>query len=143
MFTVAGLNQFADLMHEIVAALETMDVPVEQLGKEYGSSQFEFSTRYSDSLGAADRYLIGKEVTRALALQHGQIASHMPKPFAEHAGNGLHIHLAALGCGFRRKFADGHGAGRSPERDRTPFRRRLDGTRARNLWRRRAHGQLL
>ena len=59
-----------------------------------GSSQFEFSTRYSDSLGTADRYLISKEVTRALALQHGQIASHMPKPFAEHAGNGLHIHLA-------------------------------------------------
>lgn len=94
MFTVAGLNQFAGLMHEIVAALETMDVPVEQLGKEYGSSQFEFSMLYGDPLGAADRYLISKEVTRALALQHGQIASHMPKPFAEHAGNGLHVHLA-------------------------------------------------
>ena len=94
MFTVAGLNQFADLMHDIVAALESMDVPVEQLGKEYGTSQFEFSTRYSDVIGAADRYLISKEVTRALARKHGQIASHMPKPFAEHGGNGLHIHLA-------------------------------------------------
>lgn len=94
MFTVAGLNQFADLMHDIVSALESMDVPVEQLGKEYGTSQFEFSTRYSDAIAAADRYLISKEVTRALARKHGQIASHMPKPFAEHGGNGLHIHLS-------------------------------------------------
>ncbi|MCY4061277.1 MAG: glutamine synthetase family protein [Chloroflexi bacterium] len=94
MYTVAGLNQFADLLHDIVATLETMGLQVEQLGKEYGPSQFEFSVRYADPLAAADNYLISKEVTRALALQRGFIASYMPKPFAELAGNGLHVHLA-------------------------------------------------
>ncbi len=94
MFTVAGLNQFADLLHEIVAALEAMGLQVEQLGKEYGPSQFEFTLRYDNPLAAADRYLISKEVTRALALRHGLIASYMPKPFTDLAGNGLHVHLA-------------------------------------------------
>jgi len=94
MFTLAGLNQFADLLHEIVAALETMGLQVEQLGKEYGPSQFEFSVRYDNPLGAADRYLICKEVTRALARQRGLIASYMPNPFTDLAGNGLHAHLA-------------------------------------------------
>ena len=40
MFSVAGLNQFAELLHDIVATLEAMGLPVEQLGKEYGPSQF-------------------------------------------------------------------------------------------------------
>ena len=94
MFTVAGLNQFAELLHDIVAALEAMGLQVEQLGKEYGPSQFEFSVRYDSPLAAADSYLISKEATRALALQQGLIASYMPKPFTDLAGNGLHTHLA-------------------------------------------------
>lgn len=94
MFTVAGLNQFADFLHDIVARLEAMGIQVEQMGKEYGVSQFEFSVRYDAPLAAADRYLISKEVTRALALQRGLIASYMPKPFTELAGNGLHANLA-------------------------------------------------
>ena len=94
MFTVAGLNQFADLLHEIVATLEAMGIQVEQMGKEYGASQFEFSVRYGAALAAADRYLISKEVTRALALRRGLIASYMPKPFTDLAGNGLHANLA-------------------------------------------------
>ena len=94
MFTVAGLNQFADLLHEIVATLEAMGIQVEQMGKEYGASQFEFSVRYGAALAAADRHLITKEVTRALALRRGLIASYMPKPFTDSAGNGLHANLA-------------------------------------------------
>ncbi|MCY4020398.1 MAG: glutamine synthetase family protein [Chloroflexi bacterium] len=94
MFTVAGLNQFADLLQDIVATLEAMGIQVEQMGKEYGASQFEFSVRYDAPLAAADRYLITKEVTRALALQRGLIASYMPKPFTDLAGNGLHANLA-------------------------------------------------
>ena len=94
MFTVAGLNQYADLLQDIVNALEAMGLQVEQLGKEYGPSQFEFTVRYACPLAAADRYLISKEVTRALVLKHGLIASYMPKPFTDLAGNGLHVHLA-------------------------------------------------
>ena len=94
MFTVAGLNQYAELLHAIVAALETMGLQVEQLGKEYGPSQFEFTVRYDSPLRAADSCLISKEVTRALANQRGLIASYMPKPFTDLAGNGLHAHLA-------------------------------------------------
>ena len=94
MFTVAGLNRYGDLMHSIVASLEQMGINVEQLGKEYGPSQYEFTVKYGTPMQAADQFLISKEVTRALALQHGVIASYMPKPFAELPGNGLHIHAA-------------------------------------------------
>lgn len=93
MFTVAGLNQFAEFLHEIVATLEAMGIQVEQMGKEYGASQFEFTVTYDAPLAAADRYLVSKEATRALALRRGLIASYMPKPFTDLAGNGLHANL--------------------------------------------------
>ena len=94
MFTVAGLNRYAELMHEIVSTLEAMGIQVEQLGKEYGPSQYELTVRYGRPIQAADNYLITKEVTRALAFRHGMIATYMPKPYSDLPGNGLHIHLA-------------------------------------------------
>ncbi len=110
MFSVAGLNQFADFLHEIVATLEAMGIQVEQMGKEYGASQFEFTVTYAAPLAAADRYLISKEVTRALALRRGLIASYMPKPFTELAGNGLHANLALWDTNSGSNLLAGAGA---------------------------------
>jgi glutamine synthetase len=93
MFTVAALNRYAGLMHTIVATLEAMGIPVEQLGKEYGPSQYEVTVRYDSALAAADKYLVAREVVRALALRQGLIATYMPKAYAELAGNGLHAHI--------------------------------------------------
>lgn len=93
MFTVAGLNRYAELMHEIVATLEVMGIEVEQLGKEYGPSQYEMTIRYSSPLQAVDDYLVTKEVVRALALRYGVIATYMPKPYEHLPGQGLHVHL--------------------------------------------------
>ncbi len=94
MFTLAGLNRFADLMHEIVGTLEEMGIRVEQLGKEYGPSQYEMTTRYGDPVTAVDQNLVMKEVVRALALRHDVIASYMPKTFDEIPGCGMHVHMA-------------------------------------------------
>jgi glutamine synthetase len=94
MFTVAGLNRHAELMHEIVATLEDIGITVEQLGKEYGPSQYELTTRYNTPLRAADDYLATREIVRALAGQRGMIASYMPKAYEDIPGCGLHVHTA-------------------------------------------------
>jgi glutamine synthetase len=94
MYTLAGLNRHADLIHQMIATLEEMGISVEQLGKEYGPSQYEMSIKYGSPLQAADDYLVMKEVVRALALRVGMIASYMPKPYDHLPGNGLHVNLA-------------------------------------------------
>ena len=94
MFTLAGLNRHAELFHEIIDTLETIGIPVEQLGKEYGSSQYEMTTKYNNPVKAVDQYLVMKEVVRALARKYGLIASYMPKTFEHIAGSGLHTHMA-------------------------------------------------
>lgn len=94
MFTLAGLSRNAEYLHEIIHTLETMGIPVEQLGKEYGSSQYEMTTKYNNPVKAVDQYLVTKEVVRALAQKRGLIASYMPKTFDHVAGSGLHVHMA-------------------------------------------------
>jgi glutamine synthetase len=45
-------------------------------------------------LQAADRQIAVRETVRAVALQHGLTASFAPKPFADQAGNGCHVHMS-------------------------------------------------
>jgi glutamine synthetase len=94
MFTVAGLDRHSALWRTIIETLGTMGVPVMQHGKEYGPGQYEMTTRHAPPIKAADDYLTLKEVVRALAREAGWIATFMPKPYAEWAGNGLHLHIS-------------------------------------------------
>ena len=94
MFTVAGLDRHYALWCAVMDALTAMDVSIMQHGKEYGPGQYEMTTHHISPIKAADDYLTLKEVVRSLAREAGWIATFMPKPYAEWAGNGLHLHLS-------------------------------------------------
>lgn len=94
MFTVAGLDRHYPLWQEIIKTLSGMDVTIMQHGKEYGPGQYEMTTGHTSPLKAADDYLTLKEVVRSLSRRAGWTATFMPKPYAEWAGNGLHLHLS-------------------------------------------------
>jgi glutamine synthetase len=94
MFTVAGLDRHFVLWQDVIETLGAMGVPVMQHGKEYGPGQYEMTTRHAPPIKAADDYLTLKEVVRSLARKAGWIATFMPKPYAEWAGNGLHLHMS-------------------------------------------------
>ncbi len=94
MFTVDGLAEAQQFCSDVVAELETMGVPVGQLGKEYGPGQYEMSVKHGTPIEAIDRYLALKGAVRDLARRNGWIASFMPKIFSSWAGNSLHVHLS-------------------------------------------------
>jgi glutamine synthetase len=48
--------------------------------------------RFTDALRAADNQLTVRDTARGVAARHGLLASFAPKPFADQAGNGSHIH---------------------------------------------------
>ncbi len=94
MFTVAGLDRHASLWRNMIDTIGAMGMSVIQHGKEYGPGQYEMTTHHASPVKAADDYLTLKEVVRALARDVGWIATFMPKPYAEWAGNGLHLHIS-------------------------------------------------
>ena len=93
-FTTYGMNSSADVIDEIVAALESQGLVVEQYYAELGWGQQELSIRHAPALRAADNQLIYRETVRGIALRHGLYASFAPKPWGDQAGNGCHLHFS-------------------------------------------------
>jgi len=94
-FNSIGMTITADLINEIIQALEAQGLIVELYHPELGHGQHELSVRHAAAMEAADNHIIYRETIRNLAWKHDLIASFAPKPFLEQAGNGCHVHLSA------------------------------------------------
>jgi len=93
-FSTIGMDAAAPVMTEIIEALSAQGVFPEQYYAELGPGQQELPVRYADVLRAADNQITLRETARAVAWKHGLYASFAPKPFADEAGNGAHIHFS-------------------------------------------------
>jgi glutamine synthetase len=81
-------------LERINRALLEQSVRVVQIGSEYGAGQLEVNLHHETPLKAADDLATLRETVKAIARDEGYLASFMPKPFEDSAGNGLHIHLS-------------------------------------------------
>lgn len=90
-----GMTFAQDVVDDIVDALQTQGLQVEQYYPELGNGQQELSIRHASALRAADNHLIYRETVRNVAYRHGWLASFAPKPFPQQAGSGCHIHFSA------------------------------------------------
>jgi glutamine synthetase len=94
MFTVDEVEARWAWCARVLDALWSMQIPVHQLGKEYGMGQYELSLLPADPVVAADRFLLARQVIKSHARDDGLVATFMPKPFADLPGNGLHVHIS-------------------------------------------------
>ena len=94
-FSTIGMDSADEYIGDLVKALEQQHISVEQYYAELGAGQQELSVTYADALRAADNQITLRDTARGVAMKHGLIASFAPKPFADQAGNGCHIHFSA------------------------------------------------
>jgi glutamine synthetase len=94
-FSTDGMNRAGHFINSFVDALDRQGISVEQYYPELGHGQHELSIRHSPALQAADQHIWYRETLRGVAFNEGLQASLAPKPFADQAGNGCHLHLSA------------------------------------------------
>ncbi|GIT28377.1 MAG: hypothetical protein Ct9H300mP1_04230 [Planctomycetaceae bacterium] len=82
-----------DYLQELTSSLNALDWGVYQTDHEDGNGQYEVNFDYQDALTTADRITFFKMATSQIAAKYGAIATHMPKPFADRTGSGLHVHF--------------------------------------------------
>jgi len=92
--TTLSMDMHWAVVDAIAAALIDQGLTIEQYYPESGPGQQEISVRYTEALGAADQHIIYRETVKAVARQHGLIASFVPKIFEQAAGSGCHLHLS-------------------------------------------------
>jgi glutamine synthetase len=107
-FSSDGMDRAADVIDDILDALDRQGLEPRQYYPELGPAQQELSIQHAQILTAADRQIMVRDTVRAVALQHGLVASFAPKPFPDQAGSGCHVHLSVWE-GERNAFYDPHG----------------------------------
>lgn len=97
VYYMEDLNDYRGFTDAVSAACKTQGIPADTAVAEYAPGQFEINLKHrDDALLACDDAVMLKRAIKAVAQQQGVQASFMAKPFAEQAGNGLHIHVSVL-----------------------------------------------
>jgi glutamine synthetase len=92
-----GMTRVAELpeyLLDVLGALATAGVEVEQLHPEYAAGQYEVAVTAEDPVGAADTSVLVRQTIRAVTIRHGMRASFSPKVVVDGVGNGCHVHLS-------------------------------------------------
>ena len=84
----------SDLRRNTVLGLEKMGIPIQKFHHEVSPGQQEISLRYSDSVTMADSVQTFKIIVKEIAMISDVFATFMPKPFEQHEGNGMHLHIS-------------------------------------------------
>jgi glutamine synthetase len=91
-FSAIGMDSTEDVIQDIIEALTSQGLIVELSHPELGWGQQELSTRHAPALRAADNQVTYRQTVRGVAARRGLVASLAPKPFADQAGSGAHLH---------------------------------------------------
>ena len=91
------LNHHQSMMEDLRLACELQDLPFDGVVKESAPSQYEINMQHVDNpVLAAKQIMMMKRLIKGVANKHDLIASFMPKPFEDEAGNGMHVHCSVL-----------------------------------------------
>ncbi len=91
-FDFSSFDEAVVVRTALMEALDAMGLEVEVGHHEVALGQHEIDFRFDDALRTADNVLTLKYTVKAIAAQHGLVASFMPKPVFGINGSGMHCH---------------------------------------------------
>lgn len=91
---------------ELMDTLAGMGLDVEMGHHEVALGQHEIDFKFADALRTADNVLTLKYTVKAIAAQHGLLASFMPKPIFGINGSGMHCHQSLFDNQGKNLFFD-------------------------------------
>lgn len=91
-FDFSSFDEAVVVRTALMEALDGMGLEVEVGHHEVALGQHEIDFRFADALKTADNVLTLKYTVKAIAAQHGLVASFMPKPVFGINGSGMHCH---------------------------------------------------
>ncbi|ATG75035.1 gamma-glutamylputrescine synthetase [Zobellella denitrificans] len=110
VYSVDNLNNFAEILADIDNLAIRQGLPADGAVAEAAPGQFEINLYHTDDvLAACDQALALKRLIKLVAEQHEMDATFMAKPYEEHAGSGLHVHISVVDDRGDNLFVDEDG----------------------------------
>jgi len=95
-YSIAGINEFDELIDDIYHFSEAQGLEIDTLIHEEGPSQLEINLRHGDPLQLADQVFMFKRTIREAALKHNMYATFMAKPIQNKPGSAMHVHQSVI-----------------------------------------------
>lgn len=91
---LGALSTVRPVIDAIADHLWASGIPLCGYNAESGPGQHELSLEHASPLVLADRLASARGTIRAVAQEHGLVASFLPKVFADATGSGAHLHVS-------------------------------------------------
>ena len=95
-YSIAGINEFDELIDDIYDYSTAQGLEIETLIHEEGAAQLEINLNHGDPIALADQVFLFKRTIREAALKHGMYATFMAKPIQGQPGSAMHIHQSVV-----------------------------------------------
>ncbi len=110
VYSTDDVEEFSLYLDEVTTTCRSQGVETGAISAEYAPGQFEINLQHSnDLLAAADRCVMFRRAVLNTARKHGYQATFMAKPWPDHSGSGLHLHVSLLDSEGNNVF-DGGGS---------------------------------
>ncbi|WP_037080957.1 glutamine synthetase family protein [Neorhizobium vignae] len=97
LYDMRAVDALDDYLQTVRAWAKAQGLPADATTAEFGPGQFEINLLHrADALAAADDCIYLKRIAEQAAKKHGLKSTCMAKPYAEHAGSGLHVHASII-----------------------------------------------
>ena len=96
VLSMSEMDAFDAFFTELYDGCAEMGIPAQTAISESGIGQFEINLNHQDAMRCADDTWLFKALARGLARRHGFTATFMAKPYADDAGNGMHVHFSVI-----------------------------------------------
>ncbi|CAN7648164.1 glutamine synthetase family protein [Rhizobium sp. LjRoot30] len=97
LYDMSAVDALDSYLQTVRAWAKAQDLPADATTAEFGPGQFEINLLHRpDALAAADDCIYLKRIAEQAARKHGLKSTCMAKPYANHAGSGLHVHASII-----------------------------------------------
>ncbi|KUJ85614.1 glutamine synthetase [Ruegeria marisrubri] len=107
VLSMAEMDAFDAFFTELYDGCAAMGIPAQTAISESGIGQFEINLNHQSAMRCADDTWLFKALVRGLARKHGFAATFMAKPYANDAGNGMHVHFSVVDKDGNNVFDNG------------------------------------
>ncbi len=106
VYSLDDLDEHADLLTDIVDMAKQQGLPADTIIAESAPGQFEINLVHTDdAMASCDNTVLLKRVIKQVAHAHQLDTTFMAKPYADQAGNGMHVHLSLIDSEGNNVFA--------------------------------------
>lgn len=97
LYDMSAVDALDEYLQTVRTWAKAQGLPADATTAEFGPGQFEINLlQRADALAAADDCIYLKRIAEQAAKKHGLKSTCMAKPYADHAGSGLHVHASII-----------------------------------------------